>query len=69
MIVFGQQVRRLLTLGPGGAATGALLAVGAAAFTVFKNFELTTDQVEELRNEFKEFEPKSEVARQSLKKL
>ncbi len=69
MIVFGQQGSQIVSLfGPGGAALGALLAVGAAAYTVFKNFELTTNQIAELRDEMEEFEPKSEEARKSLER-
>lgn len=69
MIVFGQQGSQIASLfGPGGAAIGALLAVGAAAFTVFKNFELTTNEVEEMRREFEEFQPKTDAARESLDK-
>lgn len=67
MIVFGQQGSQIASLfGPGGAALGAILAVGAAAFTVFKNFELTTSQVEEMRREFEEFTPKTEEAQKAL---
>lgn len=67
MIVFGQQGSQIASLfGPGGAAIGALLAVGAAAYTVFKNFELSSNEIAELREELKEFEPKSEAARESL---
>ena len=67
MIVFGQQGSQIASLfGPGGAAIGALLAVGAAAFTVFKNFELTTSQVDEMRQEFEKFTPKTKEAQESL---
>lgn len=67
MIVFGQQGSQIASLfGPGGAAIGALLAVGAAAFTVFKNFELTTNQVDEMRQEFEKFTPKTEEAQEAL---
>lgn len=67
MIVFGQQGSQIASLfGPGGAAIGALLAVGAAAFTVFKNFELTTNQVDEMRQEFEAFTPKSKEAQEAL---
>jgi hypothetical protein len=67
MIVFGQQGSQIVSLfGPGGAALGALLAVGAAAFTVFKNFELTTNQVNELRQEFEKFTPKTEEGKEAL---
>jgi hypothetical protein len=70
MIVFGQQGSQIVSLfGPGGAALGALLAVGAAAFTAFKNFEVTNNELAELRSQIEDFTPESDEATAALQRM
>ena len=67
MIVLGQQGGQIASLmGSGGAVVGAFLAVGAAAFTAFRNVETAENKFDELRSTLEDLVPTSDAAARSI---
>lgn len=67
MIVLGQQGGQIASLmGPGGALVGAFLAVGAAAYTAFKNVEQAESKFSELQTTLEGLTPTTEEAGRAI---
>ena len=68
MIVFGQQGGQIASLfGPGGAIVGAFLAVGAAAFTAFRDVKVAENKFDELRTTLEGLKPAADASAEAIR--
>lgn len=68
MIVMGQQGGQIASIfGPGGAIVGAFLAVGAAAFTAFRDVEVAENKFDELRTTLEGLKPAADASAEAIR--
>lgn len=68
MIVMGQQGGQIASIfGPGGAIIGAFLAVGAAAFTAFREVEVAENKFDELRTTLEDLKPAADASAEAIR--